>query len=137
LATDSTAWQRVLVHVISSLSTQLVRSAADPSSQPYHIDLPANDPQRALLEVQLRSILRARPPADADTVVYSVSLGPLRIIGDTARVQFRTSVTKRCPASTRTTGWSNSEEVLVPRGPSGSWGAARSARVLHGDSLGC
>ena len=137
LATDSTAWQRVVVHVVSSLSSQLVQTAADPSLQPWRIDLPADEPQRALLEAQLRRILRARPPADTDSVVYSVALGPLQIVGDTARVQFHSSVTRRCAGSTRTTGWGNMQQILVPRAPDGFWGAARSTHVVHGDRVGC
>jgi hypothetical protein len=136
-STDSAAWQRVLVHVVSSLSSQLVRAAADPAPQPWRIELPADEPQRALLEAQLRRIVRTRPPTGANTVVYELALGPLRVVGDTARVPFRTSVTRRCPGSTQTTGWGNGEEILVPRAPAGFWGAARSTQVVHGDRVGC
>lgn len=137
LTTDSTAWQRVLYHVVSSLSTRLVQAAVDPSAQPWRIVLPAEDPQRALLAVQLQRVLRARTPTDADSVVFELSLGPLRIVRDTARVEFRSSVTRRCPGSARTTGWGNGEEIFVPRAPSGWWGAARSTSVMHGDRVGC
>jgi hypothetical protein len=124
LGTDSTAWQRVLVHVVSALSSHLVQAAADPAAQPWRIELPADEPQRALLEPQLRRIVRARPPADADSVVYALSLGPLRIVGDTARMQFRLSFTQQCVGSAQTTGWGNEEEILVPRAPAGFWRAA-------------
>ncbi len=137
LASDSTAWQRVLAHVVSSLSNQLVRAATDSLPEPWRIELPADEPQRTVLEQQLRRIVRMRPPSDVDTVVYELSLGPLLIVGDTARVTFRRSTTRRCPGSTQTTGWVNQEEILVPRLPAGFWGAARSTHVLHGDRLGC
>src|SRR3989337_2373376 len=58
--TDSTAWQRILVYVVSSLSTHLVRTASDTSRQPWRIALPPDEPQRVMMEAQLRTILRAR-----------------------------------------------------------------------------
>ena len=137
LSTDSTAWQRVLVHVVSTLSARLVEAAVDPSPQPWRIDLPVDEPQRALLDAQLRLILRARSATSADSVVYAIVLGPLRIVGDTARVQFHTSVERRCPSSARSAGWTNDEEIVVPRGPGIVWGAARSHAVMHGDRVGC
>lgn len=137
LGTDSVAWQRVLVHVVSTLSPLIVRAAADPAPQPWDLRLPADERQRPLLESQLRRILRARPATAEDSVVYTLELGPLRVVGDTARVLMRTDVTGHCPGSTRVTGFGNEEEVLVPRAPPGFWGAARSERVRHGDRVGC
>ena len=137
LGTDSVAWERVLMHVVSTLSPLIVRAAADPAPQPWDLRLPADERQRPLLESQLRRILRARPATAEDSVVYTLELGPLRVVGDTARVVMRTELTRRCPGSTRVTGFGNEEEVLVPRVPPGFWGAARSALVRHSDRIGC
>ena len=137
LGTDSVAWERVLVHVVSTLSPLIVRAAGDSTPPPWSLRLPADEPQRFHLESQLRRILRARPVTAEDSVVYTLELGPLRVVGDTARVMMRTGVTRRCPGSTRVTGFGNEEEVLVPRAPPGFWGAARSTRVRHGDRVGC
>jgi hypothetical protein len=60
LRIDSTAWQRVLVYITSQLSTELVRAAADTTSQPWIIRLPDREPQRALIGRQLRTLRRAR-----------------------------------------------------------------------------
>ncbi|MEP6834884.1 MAG: hypothetical protein ABJB74_15965 [Gemmatimonas sp.] len=85
--TDSAAWQSVLMHVVSGLSTQLVRASLDTSLQPWRFQLPAGEPQRARLEAQLRTIQRARAAFGSDSVVYVLELGPLLIRGDTARVK--------------------------------------------------
>lgn len=134
LTTDSTAWQRVITHVVDMLSPQIVRAAADPAYQPWELHLPADEPQRLLLETQLRTILRARPATAADSVLYSLHLGPLRIDGDTARVHMQMTVTRRCPGIG---GWGNTLEILVPRGQGHMWGVARAGIVAHGSRAGC
>jgi hypothetical protein len=137
LATDSAAWQRVITTVVATLSPQLVRAAADPAPQAWELQLPSEDPQSPLLEAQLRTILRSRAPTTSDSVTFALRLGPLRIDGDTARVQMHSDVVRRCPGSTSTTGWSNVGDVLVPRTDQGSWGTARMGTVSHGDRIGC
>ena len=137
LGSDSTAWQRVIVHVVGSLASQIVQAAADPMLQPWRIDIALDEPHRVLLVAQLSRILRARTPVDGDSIVYAITLGPLRISGDTARVLFHSSVTRRCAGSTATTGWGNQMEIFVPRALPGLWGAARSTVVVHGDLEGC
>jgi hypothetical protein len=137
LTTDSAAWQRVLAYVVNALSSDIVRTANDTSRQPWIVRLPADEPQRALLERQLTTILRARPPADMDSVFYTIELGPLRIEHDTARVHMRSDVARRCPGSTRTEGGGGSGDVLVPRSRSGLWGAARMNSGIAGDRVPC
>lgn len=137
LTTDSTAWQRVITHVVEMLSPQLVRTAVDSARQPWELQLPPEEPHRRLLEAQLRTVLRARLALEVDSIVYSLALGPLRVNGDTARVHVQTSVTRRCPGTTRTAGWGNTFDVLVPRDQRGIWGAARPGLVQHGDRAGC
>ncbi len=136
-SSDSTAWQRVLVYVVGALSTQIVQAAADTASQAWHLRLPSDEPQRRLLEMQLKTILRARPVTDSDAVIYTLDIGPISIHNDTARVTVSFDVTRRCPGSTRTTGFGNVDNVFIPRAPPGFWGAARSSGVLHGDRAGC
>lgn len=138
LTSDSVAWQRVLAHVAAELSAQLVRAAADPAPQPWTLQLPPDEPQRPVLEAQLRTLLRARPVTPDDSVVHALAVGPLLVDGDTARVRVRVSETRRCPGSPRTTGSSWTETVLVARHPSrGFWGAALSRGGVVGDDVGC
>jgi hypothetical protein len=138
LATDSTAWQRVLAHVVGALSPQLVAAATDPAAQPWRLRLPSDDPQRQLLQTQLRTVLRAREAIPGDTLVRSLDLGPLLISNDTARVNVRFAETRKCPGSGRTTGFGWSTTVLVSREPRQRfWGAAFSRTTTVGDRMGC
>ena len=139
-ATDSTAWQRVLVHLVGrTLTTRIAAAAADTAvANAWELRLPADEPQRALLERQLRTLLRARPPVPGDSVVRVLELGPLVISGDTARVEVHVDERRRCPGSAAETGFGNEETVVVPRDArTGWWGAARSPMVLHGDRAPC
>jgi hypothetical protein len=138
LSTDSTAWQHVLAYVVGALSVQLVAAATDRTAQSWKLQLPSEDPQRQLLLTQLRTILRARQPVPADTVVRSLEFGPLIIAGDTARVDVRFDETRKCPGTTRTTGFGWNTTVLVPREPRLKfWGAALARTTLAGDRVGC
>jgi hypothetical protein len=138
LATDSVAWQRVLVYAVSTLASDLVATSADTSLKPWVIRLPTNEPQRALLERQLHLLLRARAPSPGDSVVRTLELGPLVIAGDSAAVRMTFDLTRRCPGSDRTSGYGNVATVVVPRHPQlRAWGAARAARITHGDRVGC
>jgi hypothetical protein len=116
---DSVAWEHILVYVVSSLSTHLVRTASDTSRQPWRISLPPGEPQRALLEAQLRTILRARPVLPGDTVVYELEIGPLAVAKDTGRVRVRTDFAARCSGTTRSAGFGNIDRVYVVRHPQG------------------
>jgi len=136
-ASDSVAWERILVYVIGSLSTHLVRTADDPTPQPWRITLPPDEPQRTLLETRLRTLLRARPVLSEDTVVYELRIDPLTVTADTARTVVRTSFRQRCAGSNRTQGYENVDQVYIVRHPPGFWGVALTAGVMHGDSLGC
>jgi hypothetical protein len=137
LSSDSTAWQRVLTYVVGTLSTTIVRASVDPAPQPWQIRVPADEPQRLLLERQLTTILRARPVADRDTIIYTLELGPLSVQNDGARVVVRTDVVQRCASSSRLAGYGNVDSVFVPRAPQGFWGAARTTGVMHGDRVPC
>lgn len=138
LQTDSVAWQRVLVYVVSALSSELVRGAADKSAQPWRLRLPTDEPQQRLLESQLRTILRVRPVMADDSVIHTLEIGPLRIRGDTARVEVRVDETRRCSGTTRTTGFGWMTTVLVPRHPQQRfWGAAFSRSTYAGDRVSC
>jgi len=137
LGTDSTAWQRVITFEVSWHSAQLVRAATNAALQPWRIELPAAEPQRALLDEQLRRVLRAREPVDGDSSVYALSLGALRIAGDSAFVKFSSSLTQQCAGSTRLTGYHNEMEIVLPRAPQSVWGVGRIGTVTHGDRMGC
>ena len=134
---DSVAWERILTYVVSSLSTHLVQTASDTSRQPWRISLPPDEPQRALLETQLRTILRARPVLPGDTVVYELEIGPLAVAKDTGRVRVRTDFATRCSGTSRSGGFGNIDRVYVVRHPPLGWSIARSEGVLHGDRFGC
>jgi hypothetical protein len=134
---DSVAWQRILIYVVSSLSPHLVRTASDTSRQPWRIGLPPDEPQRAVLEAQLRTILRARPVLPEDTVVYELEIGPFAVANDTGRVRVRTDFAARCSGTTRSAGYGNVDRVYVVRHPPGVWSIARTEGVLHGDRVGC
>jgi hypothetical protein len=134
---DSTLWQRVLTHVVSSLSTYLVRTGVDANPQPWELSLPDNAPQRELLLHQLRTILRARAVTSSDTLIFVLIVGQLTLRNDTAHVTIRTDFGKRCPNSTAIGGFGNIDSVVVPRHPRAGWGVARSVGVLHGDRAGC
>lgn len=138
LGTDSVAWQRVLAYVVSAMSPGLVRAAADSSAQPWRLHLPAGEPQRTLLEAQLRRILRARPATSDDSVVHTLDVGALTILNDTARVKVSVGETRRCPGTTRTTGSGWTTTVLVRRHPQEQfWGAAFSRTTIAGDRVPC
>jgi hypothetical protein len=136
--TDSTAWQRVLVYTVERLSSVLLASAADPTTQPWRLEFPSDDPQEQLIRTQLRTLLRMRQAMPADTLVRSLEFGPLVISNDTARVDVRFSETRKCPASARTTGIGWSTTVLVPREPKQKfWGIAVSRTTMGGDRGPC
>lgn len=137
LTSDSVAWERVVVHVTRGLATHLVRTAHDTTAQPWRITLPPDVPDRALVERQLRTILRARSVLPEDSVTYELTIFPLEILADTARTTVRTAFKRRCPGTGQVTGFGNSERVMVPRHPRGFWGVARSGGIAHGDRLGC
>ena len=134
---DSTLWQRVLTHVVTSLSTYQVRTGVDSNPQPWQISVPDDISQRELLLRQLRTILRARPVVSSDTLIFILVVGPLTIRNDTAHVTIRTDFGKRCPGSAATGGFVNSDSVVVPRDARAGWAVARSARVFHGDRAAC
>jgi hypothetical protein len=137
LTTDSTAWQRILAHVIGTLSTQLLDAATDPTPQPWRLELP-DDPERQQLLTQLRTLFRARQVMPADTLFRSLEVGALVISNDTARVDVRFEETRKCPAASRTTGFGWSATVVVPRDPTQKfWGAASSPTMRGGDRLPC
>ena len=75
VSSDSVAWQRVLSYVVSALGTELVRASADPQAQPWDLRVLTDDPQRGLLEAQLRTILRIRAVSSTDSIFHSLELG--------------------------------------------------------------
>lgn len=134
---DSALWQRVVTHVVSSLSTYLVRTAVDSNPQPWQLSLPDDAPQRALLLRHLQTILRARTATSSDTLAFALLVGPVRIVNDTAYLTIRTDFGKRCRGSTAMGGFINTDSVVVPKHPRSGWGSARSAVVRHGERVGC
>ena len=137
LTTDSTAWQRVLAHIVGTLSTQLLDAATDPTPQPWRLELP-DDPERQQLLTQLRTLFRARQIMPADTLFRSLEIGQLVISNDTARVDVRFTETRKCPGASRTTGFAWSTTILVPREPThGFWGTASTPTIQGGDRLPC
>jgi hypothetical protein len=134
---DSTLWVRVLDHVVRSMSTYLVRTSVDSNPQPWQLTIPDDAPDRDRLLRQLRTVLRARPVQAGDTLVFTLSIGPLTITDDTARVTVTADFGKRCPGSDKLGGFTNTEHLTVPRHPQAGWGAARSAGVMHGDRAIC
>jgi hypothetical protein len=138
LTSDSTAWQRVLLYTIEQLSPVLLSSASDPTTQPWRLEFPSDDPQEQLIRTQLRTLLRLRQAMPADTLVRSLEFGPLVISADTARVDVRFTETRKCPGSAKTTGFGWSTTVLVPREPKQKvWGMAVSRATTAGDRLPC
>ena len=134
---DSTLWQRILTHVVSSLTTYMLRTGVDSNAQPWQLEIPGNTPQRDLVLRQLRTILRARPPASADTLIFTLVVSDPHVNNDTARVIVRTDFGKRCRGSSAVGGFGNVDSVVVPRHPRAGWGAARSLKVVHGVRVGC
>jgi hypothetical protein len=138
MTTDSAAWQSVLIHIVERLSSDLVRASTDTTRQPWDIHLPPAEPQRELLDLQLRRILRARPSTPSDSVYRTIDIGRLRITGDTATVDVGLNYTRRCPGTNKTTGYGWSETVFVTRLPQFRfWGAARSRSTMAGDRVSC
>ena len=133
---DSTLWQRILTHVVSSLSTYLVRTGVDSNPQPWQLEIPDNAPQSELLLRQLRTILRARPPMSTDTLIFTLVVSLPSVNNDTARVTIRSDFGKRCRDGA-IGGFGNVDNVVVPRHPRAGWGAARSTGVIHGARVGC
>ncbi|HJP59423.1 MAG TPA: hypothetical protein VJ865_05475 [Gemmatimonadaceae bacterium] len=137
LATDSAAWQQVLEYTMRSLIHEIVSSAHDPTPQPWRLQLP-DDPEKELLRTQLRTLLRARQVMPADTLVRSLTLGPLVIQNDTARVEVVFEQTRMCPGTGRSTGFGWSTTVFVPRETEHKlWGPAFSRVTMAGDRVGC
>src|SRR4051812_45647533 len=114
---DSTLWDRLLTHVVGSLDTYLVRTSADSTRQPWLLELPDDAPQPELLLRQLRTILRARPAAASDTLIFKLLVGHLTISNDTARIVIHTEFGKRCPQNDAIGGFGNYDSVVVPRLP--------------------
>ena len=136
-ASDSTAWQQVLRYTVSALSPQIVASASDPTAQPWRLQLP-DDPEEELIRTQLRTLLRARQVMPADTLVRTLTIGPLVIQNDTARVNVHFEETRKCLGTGRSTGFGWTTTVLVPRVTEQKiWGAAFSRSTLVGDRVPC
>src|SRR5262245_55159645 len=145
LATDSVAWQRVLAYVVSSLAPDLVAAGANVAAQPWTLRLPADEPQRALLERQLRTLFRARAPLPSDSVVRTLEFGPLVVVRDTAYVRVRFDLARHCRAPparlVMATQTASSWRAILSCGPGASLGPLAScmaivsvAREAFGDS---
>jgi hypothetical protein len=137
LASDSTAWQQVLEYTVRALTHEIVSTSADPTAQPWRLQLP-DDPEKELLRTQLRNLLRARQVMPADTLVRSLTLGPLIIANDTARVEVAFEQTRKCPGTGRSTGYGWTTTVFVPRVTERKlWGTAFSRTTMVGDRVAC
>ena len=134
LGTDSTAWQRVITFVASWHSVQFPRAATNVALQPWRIRLSAAGPQRALVDDQLRRVLRAREPVNGDSVVYARSLGALRIAGGSAHVKFRSVLTQQARAAD-SSGIDRDFARIVDSVRIATNMPALAAAVMTGDSL--
>jgi hypothetical protein len=137
---DSAAWQPILTQIIASLTHHIMRAALDTTPQSWRMTFPASGLPWEQVETHLRAALRARAAAPDDTIVYDMTVGPLLVASDTARVELRTSMVRRCPGSSQLTGSGNVETLFVVRHERSGlhfWSAARSAGIRHGDRAGC
>jgi hypothetical protein len=134
---DSAAWRQLLTYVVKQLADDIVAAARDSSPRAWRIVMPDSTPLLRAFASHLRMVLRARDPMDGDTEVRELVIGPLRVSGDTIRLQTRTSYTRVCPDGVSTTGFGNVEEPYVYRVRGQFWSVARSDRVAHGDRLPC
>jgi hypothetical protein len=142
---DTTLASPVIRHIFSTVATYIARAARDSVSRPWRIDLPDAAPRWAAIREHLYVSLRAHPASAADSQFYHLSIGPLRVAGDTARSRFEWGLTRLCPTTTsdsisRRGGYANVEEVYLTRSTHFGftiWSQARSDHIIHGDLFGC
>jgi hypothetical protein len=136
--TDSTARARVLEHLWEILAFRLQAASLDTATSAWTLSLPADELPWSRIADHLRLALRARAPTPRDTVVWHLTVGPIRIEGDTAWTTVTLNHERRCAHEARAAGWGNRHEVFVPRVPGdGRWGKARTRQVVHGDRASC
>jgi hypothetical protein len=132
-------------HIFSTVSTYIARAAQDTLRRPWRIVLPDSGPPWPEIREHLFVSLRARPASPADSQFYHLTVGPIRVEGDTARSRFEWGLTRLCPVATGDSrslrgGYANVEEVYAPVSTHFGyriWGRARSDHVIHGDLFGC
>jgi hypothetical protein len=135
---DSNAWRSVVVHIVNRFSDEILRISTDTTARPWSIHLPPDEPQAPLIERQLTAILRARPVLSTDSVFRTLTIGPMKIVNDTARVVVSMNETRRCPGTTRTTGWGWRQTVFVRHWvKQKSWGVASAPTLTIGDGVLC
>jgi hypothetical protein len=142
---DTTLASPLIRHIFSTVATYIARAARDTLSRPWHIELPDSEPPWPAVREHLYVSLRALPASATDSQFYHLSVGPVRVAGDTARSRFVWGLTRICPDSTgdsssRRGGYANVEEVYLIRSTHFGftiWGQARSDHVIHGDLFGC
>jgi hypothetical protein len=138
LTPESRVWRPILEVVVSRVAGDIVRAANAPTEEAWIVTLPDSTPSWLRLRDHFMRMLRARPVSAEDESFRELYVGPLRITGDTARVELRTSFTRKCPGSTWVTGSGTNEDILLARFPTFGWGArASSASVLVGDRVPC
>jgi hypothetical protein len=138
---DSSVWRPILEYVVRSLSPYIARAATDTTLRPWNVRLPSSEAPWPMIENHFRSLLRARSVTNTDSIFYRLEVGPLSMVGDTARVNISIEQTKLCPGSGgRSGGYGNRDNVYVHRvmnGNLGWWSSARSDGIIHGDRFGC
>ena len=138
LTPESRVWRPILEFVVSRVAGDIIRAANAPTEEAWSVTLPDSTPSWLRLHDHLMRILRARPVRADDDSFRELYVGPLRVTGDTARVELRTSFTRKCPGSTWVTGSGTNEEILLARFPAFGWGGrASSAGGLVGDRVPC
>lgn len=121
-ASDSMLWQRVRDGAVQRLIDLKWPIKADSGLQPWIIRIAASEPIRSRLEARFTSLLHARPATADEPVVYTLELGPVRMLDDTAFVAMLTRASHACGNGTAARrGISDREYLRVPRGRDGTW----------------
>ena len=137
LRPDSVPWRPILEYVVKSLAVEIVRASTDSALKAWQIVLPDSSPAWQRFRSHLSLSLRARDTRPGDLTLDEVTIGPMRIRGDTAWVRLTRTHTRQCPDRVGATGFGNHEEVFVVRFQDRFWSVARSASGTHGDHAGC
>lgn len=134
---DSGAWRPIMSYVISHLAMDILSASAAPEPRSWKIVLPDSSEAWLQMAAHLRMALRARLPRADDTDFDELTIGPLRVSGDTVTVRITRDHGTHCPGGARSSGYGNVENVQVYRFQGRFWSAARSLGVMHGDRIPC
>jgi hypothetical protein len=134
---DSVAWRPLLAHVIARLSQHIVVAAFDTTRRPWRMRFPDAAPHWAQFESHLRRTLRARALGPTDSLFHELEVRPLRVSGDTAFVQFRVSLLRRCDVGVEGLVWRHYESAHAVSPGVGYWVNPRGGATGIGDGRGC